>query len=730
MGASGSKASRAAGSAARQYPNRPAPAPPSAQSATNAPPQPPPAPNHEPGPTVKPQARATGSRDEAINLDASDPDFAQSLRSIGPVQPNPTLSPTSAFPNPGNPNKNLTQAPRPLGPKPRENPTLVALESRAKLQQAADAEFQMAGKRGHEGRQFLDVYMIRQILIERDVQGRSAEEIERKMGLKRGVVERLGGKGIVQLAQEQGRGQRQVEISKGFVAMAGAEALLRQLLQNQTHMNARLDALDEKLENLTAGQDQLSASQDQLSTELHETRKAQNDVAVKVAAMRTHFHDPAGQRLVDTPELLEMILLQLDEGPDEESEQDESDNESDDCEEYFGKLFDGKIHKQVLGLRTLLLARRVSRGFQTTIDRSKKLQRALFFTPEPPTYTSRRINWLYLVTQVCHGLYIKCDDDPEARSYLALEARADSEAWCHIMFDIEDISNLPDTSGLRTKWSESVAMSDAEALSQQLLRMQLQTPARLDLTASRDQLSPEVRNIGEAQNDAATKAPTLRTHCRESAVTRVINTTELLEMILLDVVDLSPDVDEVTKRESCGENCGEKCVEYWGDIPCEVYSTFTDSKTGSGRGVWLKIDEKALRLRTLLLARRVSKSFRATIDGSSSLQQALFLTPNPPTGASVRINWLYLTSELYHKIAWKKDESDSAQYIVPETGTDTRCCRHIKFDRWMSGVGSCRGHHLLMLRWVPVDDFKMRSGRTCTFLSHHCESNGVTIVLN
>ncbi|KAI6881460.1 hypothetical protein KC360_g6519 [Hortaea werneckii] len=627
MGASGSKASRAAGSAARQYPNRPAPAPPSAQSATNAPPQPPPAPNHEPGPTVKPQARATGSRDEAINLDASDPDFAQSLRSIGPVQPNPTLSPTSAFPNPGNPNKNLTQAPRPLGPKPRENPTLVALESRAKLQQAADAEFQMAGKRGHEGRQFLDVYMIRQILIERDVQGRSAEEIERKMGLKRGVVERLGGKGIVQLAQEQGRGQRQVEISKGFVAMAGAEALLRQLLQNQTHMNARLDALDEKLENLTAGQDQLSASQDQLSTELHETRKAQNDVAVKVAAMRTHFHDPAGQRLVDTPELLEMILLQLDECPDEESEQDESDNESDDCEEYFGKLFD-------------------------------------------------------------------------------------------------------DTSGLRTKWSESVAMSDAEALSQQLLRMQLQTPARLDLTASRDQLSPEVRNIGEAQNDAATKAPTLRTHCRESAVTRVINTTELLEMILLDVVDLSPDVDEVTKRESCGENCGEKCVEYWGDIPCEVYSTFTDSKTGSGRGVWLKIDEKALRLRTLLLARRVSKSFRATIDGSSSLQQALFLTPNPPTGASVRINWLYLTSELYHKIAWKKDESDSAQYIVPETGTDTRCCRHIKFDRWMSGVGSCRGHHLLMLRWVPVDDFKMRSGRTCTFLSHHCESNGVTIVLN
>ncbi|KAI7321090.1 hypothetical protein KC315_g9229 [Hortaea werneckii] len=651
MGASGSKASRAAGSAARQYPNRPAPAPPSAQSATNAPPQPPPAPNHEPGPTVKPQARATGSRDEAINLDASDPDFAQSLRSIGPVQPNPTLSPTSAFPNPGNPNKNLTQAPRPLGPKPRENPTLVALDLRAKLQEAADAEFQMAGKRGHEGRQFLDVYMIRQILIERDVQGRSAEEIERKMGLKRGVVERLGGKGIVQLAQEQGRGQRGVEISSNRVAMAGAEALLQQLLQNRTRILARLDTVDEKLENLKTAQDQLSASQHQLSTEVREIREAQNDVAVKVAALRTHFHNPAGQRLVDTPELLEMILLQLDECPDEESRMDESDDESDDCDEYTGKLFDPKIHKQVLGLRTLLFARRVSRGFQTIIDRSKKLQRALFFYTRAPY----------------------CDEDPEARPHLALEARADSEGWCHIMFDIEDISNLPVV-------SESVPMSDAEALSQQLLRTQLQTPTRLDildkevenLTASHNQLPAEVRDAHETQNDAATKVRTLRTQLYDSAVARLINTTELLEMILLEVVDMSPDVDEFTERESCGEHCGEKCVEYWGDIPCEFYSTFMCSVNRGGRGASSKIGEKARGLRTLLLARRVSKSFRATIDGSSSLQQALFLTPNPPACASVRINWLYLTSELYHKIAWKKDDSDSAQYIVPETSTDTR----------------------------------------------------------
>ena len=180
--------------------------------------------------------------------------------------------------------------------------------------------------------------------------------------------------------------------------MAGAEALLRQLLQNQTQILARLDTVDEKLENLAAGQDQLSASQNQLSTGLHETRKAQNDVALKVAAMRTHFHDPAGQRLVDTPELLEMILLHLDECPDEDSEDEEYDEETRrkieekdrEIEEYYwerGSTYGGTIHRQIMGLRTLLLARRVSKAFQATIDSSKKLQRALFFTPEPPRYT-------------------------------------------------------------------------------------------------------------------------------------------------------------------------------------------------------------------------------------------------------------------------------------------------------------------------------------------------------
>jgi len=210
MGSATSKASRATGAASRQYPKTARPPtsnPPSGKptTTTNAPPQPPPAPNHEAGPTVRPQAQATSNRSEAINLDASDPDFARSLRSLGPVQPNPTLSPSSAFQNP----RDLGRAP---GPNPRTNPAIAVLDARARLYDEAEREGQAYGKRGFEGRQFLDAFTIRQILIERDAGQKSAKEIERKLGLKAGVVERLGAPGVVGLVRETGRGQKGVDI--------------------------------------------------------------------------------------------------------------------------------------------------------------------------------------------------------------------------------------------------------------------------------------------------------------------------------------------------------------------------------------------------------------------------------------------------------------------------------------------------------------------------------------
>jgi len=86
------------------------------------------------------------------------------------------------------------------------------LDARARLYDEAEREGQAYGKRGFEGRQFLDAFTIRQILIERDAGQKSAKEIERKLGLKAGVVERLGAPGVVGLVRETGRGQKGVDI--------------------------------------------------------------------------------------------------------------------------------------------------------------------------------------------------------------------------------------------------------------------------------------------------------------------------------------------------------------------------------------------------------------------------------------------------------------------------------------------------------------------------------------
>lgn len=208
MGSSSSKAARAAGSATRQYPTRP---PPTSQAAATGRPRPS-APvagqGGTPGPTVRPQPQASGERSSEINLDASDPDFARSLRSLGPVQPNPTMSPTSAF-NPADPASTSKQ---PVGPDPRNNPALAVLDARAKLQDQAEREFLEAGRQGHEGRQFLDVYTIRQMLVMRDERGSQAGSIEKALGLRQGAVQRLGPKGMVGLVQEVGRAQKGVDI--------------------------------------------------------------------------------------------------------------------------------------------------------------------------------------------------------------------------------------------------------------------------------------------------------------------------------------------------------------------------------------------------------------------------------------------------------------------------------------------------------------------------------------
>lgn len=88
----------------------------------------------------------------------------------------------------------------------------MVLDARAKLQDQAELEFMEAGRQGHEGRQFLDVYTIRQMMVMRDEKGNSAGQIEKALGLRQGSVERLGPKGVYGLVQEMGRAQKGVDI--------------------------------------------------------------------------------------------------------------------------------------------------------------------------------------------------------------------------------------------------------------------------------------------------------------------------------------------------------------------------------------------------------------------------------------------------------------------------------------------------------------------------------------
>ncbi|PNS21964.1 hypothetical protein CAC42_562 [Sphaceloma murrayae] len=219
MGSSASKATRAAGTATRKYPSRPSPS----SATTNAPNRPPPpaGATHQPGPTVYPESQATDTRTEAVNLDASDPDFARSLRSLGAVQPNPTLSTSSRFsgvlagkggarnpleatstePRGGNAGSNFGEGIRaaaggpPVGPDPRNNPALMVLKARERIAEEADREAGEMGRRGFQGRRFLDVGTIRQALSLRE-RGVAEEKVEDMLEVKKGTLRLLGTKGV------------------------------------------------------------------------------------------------------------------------------------------------------------------------------------------------------------------------------------------------------------------------------------------------------------------------------------------------------------------------------------------------------------------------------------------------------------------------------------------------------------------------------------------------------
>ncbi|KAK3310270.1 uncharacterized protein B0T15DRAFT_31584 [Chaetomium strumarium] len=201
MGASGSKAAQ---NTVRKFPSR---APGSSPAATTKPatrttPRPAPAPSADAHLRSRPQA--SYAKDDEIRADSMDPDrpdfigpeYADRLRQMGIAQPNPIFSPSSIA-SPFQDVSGIKQSlSTPRFPSSANNATLGVLETRRRLEAQAKDELENMGKSTDQGRAFLDIGTVKQILVLRQ-RGESAAEIESRLRLKPGIVARLGPQGMV-----------------------------------------------------------------------------------------------------------------------------------------------------------------------------------------------------------------------------------------------------------------------------------------------------------------------------------------------------------------------------------------------------------------------------------------------------------------------------------------------------------------------------------------------------
>lgn len=74
------------------------------------------------------------------------------------------------------------------------------LAARGRIEAAVEAEKAEQGVRGFAGRTYMDVGMVKRVLEMRDLKGLGEGEIERTLGLREGMVGRLGRRGVVEVA--------------------------------------------------------------------------------------------------------------------------------------------------------------------------------------------------------------------------------------------------------------------------------------------------------------------------------------------------------------------------------------------------------------------------------------------------------------------------------------------------------------------------------------------------
>jgi hypothetical protein len=153
----------------------------------------------------------------ALAFDASGADQGLNarLREMGPVQPVPTMSNSSTYhlrkarealssssPQGLSFQPSASAPSQSLFPNLTTNPAVTLLAARSKFAAQAEREFDDVARlgKGKGGRRFLDVITIRQVLTMRDELGIEEGEIERRLGLNRGVVKMLGPRGMVAAA--------------------------------------------------------------------------------------------------------------------------------------------------------------------------------------------------------------------------------------------------------------------------------------------------------------------------------------------------------------------------------------------------------------------------------------------------------------------------------------------------------------------------------------------------
>ncbi|KZM19901.1 3-deoxy-7-phosphoheptulonate synthase [Ascochyta rabiei] len=199
MGSSASKGASAAGAAARKYPTR---APPSNVTARAPAPSAPRQATSARGRTVEAGAQFSESKPAGgvMDTDARDAAFAERLASLGAVQPNPHYSPTSRSqfdPRPQSQRPahellgDMMQAPpQSAFPDARNNPVLRVLEARQRIADEAEQELSRVGRRGFEGRKYVDAGVI-QLALMRQARGEPAQRIEQGLGIKKGRLSLL-----------------------------------------------------------------------------------------------------------------------------------------------------------------------------------------------------------------------------------------------------------------------------------------------------------------------------------------------------------------------------------------------------------------------------------------------------------------------------------------------------------------------------------------------------------